>query len=94
MNLAEVLATRISQVSAISNPAVMQSSLMAPMMGFLHHSICATGSLSSFFTLPVKTAAAAVRFCHHQPYSGQNSPSPVEVLANSSHGAISHPTKP
>jgi hypothetical protein len=89
MNLAEVLATRISQVSAISNPNVMQSSLMAPMMGFLHHSICATGSLSSFFTSPLKTAAAAaVRFCCHQPSSGQISPLPVEVLANSSHGAI------
>jgi len=88
MNLAEVLATRISQVSAISNPTVMQSSLMAPMMGFLHHSICATGSLSSFFTSPLKTAAAAaVRFCRHQPSSGQISPLPVKVLANSSHGA-------
>ncbi len=42
---------------AISNPAVMQSPLMAPMMGFLHCSICATGSLSSFLTLPLKTAA-------------------------------------
>jgi hypothetical protein len=79
-------------VYAISNPAVMWSSLMAPMMGFLHRSICAIGSLSSCFTVPLKTVA--VRFYHHQPYSGQNSPSPVKVLANSSHGAISTPTKP